>query len=60
MRRMRAPGAHGKAAPNPSRSGAARSTKTKRPTEPPYGAVRKNEDDNVWFPPSSIESTSHS
>lgn len=25
-----------------------------------YGAVRKNEEDSVWFPPASIERTSHS
>lgn len=54
------PGAHGKAAPYPPRFGFARSTKPKRPTEHHYGAVWKNEDDNVWFPPSSIARTSHS
>jgi hypothetical protein len=41
----------GKAAPNLSLFGAARGR---------YGVVRKNEDDKVWFPPASIESTSHS
>jgi len=55
-RPVRSPPAHSAPAeggPEALRFGAA-------PSEARYGAVRKNDEESVWFPPASIESTSHS